>query len=96
MPDAVEFHFQEFFRGEEVRILVNGEPAAAFTATTRPQIGLAHVQPVQAGAGDRVTVCIDGVGERSIDIEEGVAYWIVNLVDGALTVVPGRDSPRYM
>lgn len=96
MPDAVEFHFQEFFRGEEIRILVNGEPVVAFTATTRPQIGLAHVQPVQTEEGDHVTVCVDGVGEQSVDIEKGVAYWIVNLVDGALTVAPGRDSPRYM
>jgi hypothetical protein len=43
-----------------------------------------------------VTVCVDGVGEQSVDIEKGVAYWIVNLVDGVLTVAPGRDSPRYM
>lgn len=96
MPDVVAFHFQEFFRGNEVEILVNGEPRAKFVATTRPQIGLARVEDVPAEAGDSVTVRVAGAGEKTVRIVNGITYWRVSLGDDKLSIEPGRDSPGYM
>lgn len=96
MPGTVEFHFQEFFRGEEIQILVNGASVAAFPATTRPQIGLAHVEPVAVAAGDRVTVRISGTGERTVEIVDDAKYWRVNLAGNTISIEPMHDNPGYV
>ncbi|WP_048709316.1 hypothetical protein [Microvirga massiliensis] len=97
MPErhAIELHFREGFDGQEIEVMVNGQPVASFTARTRMQIGLAHIEKLEIGEGDSVIVRI-GNTERTVPVAKGVSQYAIDLREGGLTIEPARDRLRYM
>ena len=73
---------------------VNGRPVAAFAAKTRYQIGLAHVEKLQIGERDEVTVVMGDQVART-PLTRGVDAYVVRLADGTISVEPAPEPLRY-
>lgn len=52
----LELHFTEGFSGEEISILVEGRIVAEFSAQTKFQTGLAHIETLDLPVGEEVVV----------------------------------------
>lgn len=93
----VELHFQDGFSGETVEVLVNGEVKASFTAKTRYQINLAHVQPVALAAGDRLTIRVkEPPASVNLGIESVHKYYVISWRAEKMLIEPTDELPKYM
>lgn len=97
MKHRVELHFQEGFSGETVFISAGAKLLSSFRLWTRPQIGLARIEPLQLTPGQTVTVAIPELSlESGIQIT-GRERWItVNLSEGALILQAAQEQPGYL
>lgn len=91
---AIEIHFQEYFDGEPVEVRINNRQIAAFPATTRYQIGLAHIEKVKIDDGDQVTVVVAGQTIR-VPLTGDVDVYVVRLADGIPSIKPARGPVGY-
>ena len=91
---AIEIHFQEHFAGEPVEVRINNRKVAAFAATTRYQIGLAHIEKVEIDDGDQVTVVVAGQTIR-VPLADDVDVYVVRLADGIPSIEPARGPIGY-
>jgi hypothetical protein len=97
MHDYLEFHFQEGFTGETVILAVDGETRVRFEARTRPQTGLAHIETLELGPGQTVTISVPDAGLRDEYQVAGGEQWVtVNMVDRALVVGRAQGRPGYV
>jgi protein involved in polysaccharide export with SLBB domain len=97
MAEDYEIHVQEGFTGETVDIRVNGAEVSRFAATTRPQIGLAHIERLQLSPGDTVQISIQASGTSVIFIPKPKEIYVrVNLVQKKLEINLSRSSPGYL
>lgn len=92
---SIELHFQEDFAGEPVEVRINSREAAAFTATTRYQIGLAHIEKLSIDANDKVTVLV-GSQSLAVPLAADVDTYVVRLTAGVLSIDPAKDPPTYV
>ena len=97
MPTArsIELHFQELFSGEHIEVLHNGRTVAAFAATTRMQIGLAHIEHLDVADGDTVTVVAEGK-RTEVPLVADADKYLVTLVDGAIGITPASGVIGYV
>ena len=97
MVEDYEFHFQEGFTGETIDIRVNGAEVSRFAATTRLQIGLAHIERLRLSPGDTIQISIQASGTSlvlAVNSEE--RYIFVNLVQNKLEITPSKHAPGYL
>jgi hypothetical protein len=92
-----EIHFQEGFADETVLVAVDGVEIARFTASTRMQLGLAHIERLRLDPGQTVTV---GLPDRSLKVahvvEERRPFVQVNLEQGDLRIHSTETTPGYV
>jgi hypothetical protein len=93
----VELHFQDGFSGETVEVLVNGEVRAAFSAKTRYQINLAHMEPVRVKLGDLLSIRVkDSPVSIEMKVETDQKYYVISRREHALFVERTNELPKYM
>jgi hypothetical protein len=98
MPDRrqIELHFQERFSGEAIEIEVDGGKVAAFSAKTRYQIGLAHVETISVLDNSKIKLRISDSFTEEFEPVKGITYYLVRKTDKRITVTPSHEMPKYM
>jgi hypothetical protein len=96
VPTTYELHFQEWFTGEPVEIVVNGAVVARLEARTRAQISVAHVEKLVLSPGDEVTIRVADRPPKRVPLDPGKPYILVNLLEGELSVEATQASPGYL
>lgn len=97
MPGDFELHFQEGFSGESVVVEVDGLPVSRFTANSRFQTGLAHIERVQITDGSEIKIAIPAAGAKAtIKASRLTPYIVINLKDKRLLLEANAESPGYM
>lgn len=92
-----ELHFQEGFDGETLVVSADGVEVARFTARTRMQIGLAHIEKLTLKAGQTVTIrLLENSVEKSHVVEAGKPFIQIALEAGALQIQSTEISPGYV
>lgn len=92
---AIELHFRGGFDGQAIEVMINGRPVASFTARTRTQIGLAHIEKLEINEDDSVVVRVGGA-EKPVAVVRGVNQYAIDLREGGLNIEPARNKLRYM
>jgi hypothetical protein len=92
----IELHLQEGFGGETVEIALDDAPLARVAARTRMQLGLAHVERLQARAGQTLSVAIPQkhLAARLV-LDAASPFVTANLVGGELRLAHPQEPPRY-
>ena len=91
----VELHFTEGFDGDPVEVVSEGVLLGRLTLTTRLQIGLAEIMPVEADGDIRVML-----PERRIAVQFPIRsaepYVEIRLVEDELVAIHLDRSPGYL
>ena len=93
----IELHFQNGFSGETVEIEVDGRVASSFTARTRYQINLAHIEAVELTRGQEVVVRLPDLGiSVRIPAAGSRKYYEISKSDEQIHVNATDDLPKYL
>jgi antitoxin (DNA-binding transcriptional repressor) of toxin-antitoxin stability system len=92
----IELHLQEGFAGEAVEVTLDGAPLARVVARTRMQLGLAHVERLQARAGQVLALAIAGRGlAAGLVLDAASPFVTANLIGAELRLTHQQEPPRY-
>ena len=93
----IELQFTEGFTGQNISIRVEGEIVANFTAQTKFQTGLAHIEMLDLRDGKEVTVTIgEPEIELRLDVDASQPFITFVLQDGTLNVSKTDKRPGYL
>ena len=96
MTHTYEFHFQEGFYKNDVRIEADGRILAEHQITTRMQTGLAEIVSLQLAHGTPVAIHIQpGDLLKEIALTEKETYVIIRKQDDILNVQMQQTLPGY-
>lgn len=93
----IEIHFQEGFRGQDVRIRLDQDVVKELTPRTRFQLGLAQVETVSAGPGQvlRIEIPEPGLAAEHI-VRANDTCIVVNHLENVLTIRSVPVAPGYV
>lgn len=93
----IELQFTEGFTGQKISIRIEGEIVADFTAQTKFQTGLAHIEVLDLQDGEEVTVTIgEPEIELRLDVDASQPFVTFALQDGILNVSKTDKRPGYL
>lgn len=93
----IELHFTEGFSGEEISILVEGRIVAEFSAQTKLQTGLAHIEMLDLPDGEEVVVKITRPKTSvHLDVDASHPFVTFALQDGVLLTRKTDLRPGYV
>lgn len=93
----IELHFTEGFSGEEISILVEGRIVAEFSAQTKLQTGLAHIEMLDLPDGEEVVVNINRPKTSvHLDVDASHPFVTFALQDGVLLTRKTDLRPGYV
>lgn len=93
----IEFHFQEGFSGQTFEIIASGHICARVTASTRYQIGLAHIETIELKDGEEVVIRDQTTQSQTfIQIHHDKPFVALKLVNGKLEAEASSQSPGYL
>lgn len=97
MNQPIEIHLQEGFRGEPVIIQLDDVVVARLTPKTRLQLGLAHIERLDAAAGQMLRIHLP---DRLITAEHPLRandhFLVVYVKENALTINSVPGEPGYV
>jgi len=94
---TIELHFQDGFSGESIEVLVDGEVWAAFSAKTRYQINLAHIETVDLKHGQCLAVRLNNSGDTiELPIDANSRYFIITKKLEQMIVKQTDTMPEYL
>lgn len=92
-----EFHFVEGFSNQKIDIEPSDHKPVGLVATTRFQIGLAHIEVLNLYDGEGVNVGINSMGiNQLINVNSQKKFVIINLVDEDLHIEFLIARPGYV
>ncbi|MFL4468364.1 hypothetical protein ACERZ8_00200 [Tateyamaria armeniaca] len=93
----LELHFTEGFSGQQISIHVNGRTVAEFSALTRFQTGLAHIEVLDLPDGEEVVIDFsDPKTSVHLDVDASHPFVTFALEHGVLTTHKTNTRPGYL
>jgi len=96
----IELHFQDAFSGETIQILLNGKLIAERAMKTRYQTGLAHIEKLDAKAGDEIEVRVAGSAVDSkikvVNSDNNTKNYKVIMKSGRISIDYSKDPLLYL
>lgn len=94
---SFEFHFQEGFRGERVKLQCGDSVPIEILARTRFQTGLAHIETLELTDGQEVSIHITELDiETTFKVDAAKPFVTLTIVDGLLRVGNTATRPGYL
>lgn len=93
---TLELHFQDGFSGDAIEVLLEGHVVASFTARTRTQINLAHVERLEVRPDQRITIRCGQLPEHVVSAGRPPAYVVVRKVAQRLEIERTQQAPGYL
>jgi len=94
---SFEFHFQEVFTGEQIKIITHHKVQAQIVARTKFQTGLAHIETLELADKEEVTLLIEELNlELTFEVDAKKPFLAIRMADGNLQVDYTATRPGYL